>query len=395
MPSTSRQRDGQLELLGDYAPEQFEQLYMGSRARVYNLAARVVGDPEDAADITQEVFLRAYLHPPRKGGWKAADPWLYRVTVNACYDHLRRAKRHSATSLEEAGEIAERRDDLATSETTRVIESALGALSVRYRTALLLRDLCGLEAGEVGAVLGVSAATARVLLHRARGAFRRAVDEAAPQASTSVSALGLAAFLPDLPLPAGLSLPALGVALAGAAPSASLPLPVAGVLAKLSGFLSVKAATVLVTAAVVASGGLIALQTIPAGSQQPDPGSVKPSIGTVSDIAPDAGRQSSPQDAEKARRMERSSDLARASGAQALEGSVSGGSGGQGQSTQGQSRVAAEASGQRAEVHAAGDVAGIAAGISSAGSALAANAVRVSGQEPAADTRTARSNSLR
>ena len=95
----------QLEALAGGEPAAFEQFYRDHHARIYNLVARVVGDPDDAADITQEVFLRAYTHPLQAGGDLRPEPWLYRIAVNASYDHLRRRAARPSTSLDTVAEI--------------------------------------------------------------------------------------------------------------------------------------------------------------------------------------------------------------------------------------------------------------------------------------------------
>ena len=255
---------------GDPRPEWFERMWADSHTRIYNLAARIVGDRDDAADITQEVFLRAFTHPPDEQGLADPQPWLYRVTVNACYDHLRRRAVRPTAPLEHAGEIASSKDGFAAAEMTHAVEAALGTLTPRYRTALVLRDLHGLDTGEVAGVMGVSAGTARVLLHRSRAAFKRAFREAAP-AGGAISVAGLAAFLPSLSVPAALQAPpplagiiqaapvALSALPAAAAPAAAVP--AAGLLAKIGGALGVKVATVIGAAAVV-TGGAVAVHEI-------------------------------------------------------------------------------------------------------------------------------------
>jgi RNA polymerase sigma-70 factor (ECF subfamily) len=252
---------------GDPTPAWFEQLYSSSHARIFNLAARIVGDRDDAADITQEVFLRAFTHPPDERGMRNPEPWLYRVAVNACYDHLRRRAGRVTTPLEHAGEIVSRRDGFASAEMTHAVEAALGSLSLRYRTALVLKDLQGLGTAEVAEVMGVSGATARVLLHRSRAAFRRAFRDVAPSEAGALPVFGLAAFLPALAVPAALQAPPLVGALAQAAPvslaalpTAAASLPAAGVLAKLGAALGVKAAVVIAAATIVTGGAVVTHQ---------------------------------------------------------------------------------------------------------------------------------------
>ena len=155
-------RETQLEALAGGRPGAFEQFYRDHHARIYNLAARIVGDPDDAADITQEVFLRAYTHPLQAGDVARPEPWLYRIAVNASYDHLRRRAARPSTSLEAVPEVAARRDFFAAAETTRLVEGCLAGLTPRYRTALILKDLHGLSTAEIAQVMDLHQGTARV-----------------------------------------------------------------------------------------------------------------------------------------------------------------------------------------------------------------------------------------
>ena len=164
----------QLEALAGGRPGAFEQFYRDHHARIYNLAARIVGDPDDAADITQEVFLRAYTHPLEDGGDLRPEPWLYRIAVNASYDHLRRRAARPSTSLDAVPEVAAQGDCFAAAETTRLVEGCLAGLTPRYRTALVLKDLHGLSTAEIARSWTCIRERRACLLHRARSAFRTA-----------------------------------------------------------------------------------------------------------------------------------------------------------------------------------------------------------------------------
>ena len=276
----------QFEALADGQSAAFERFYRDHHARIYNLAARIVGDPDDAADITQEVFLRAYTHPFQAGGDVRPEPWLYRIAVNASYDHLRRRAARPSTSLEAVPEVAAQGDGFAAAETTQLVEGCLAGLTPRYRTALVLKDLHGLSHAEIAEVMGIHQGAARVLLHRARAAFRRAFRGAAPSGAGGIPTLGLAAFLPELPVPASLQTPPLptlvppatvpagpppdlvgpatggghsalpGGVPAAAAPVAAAPLAPAGLLAGLGGAVAAKVAVAVIATVGVAGGGL-------------------------------------------------------------------------------------------------------------------------------------------
>ena len=264
----------------------FERFYRDHHGRIYNLAARIVGDPDDAADITQEVFLRAYTHPLEARDDLRPEPWLYRIAVNASYDHLRRRAARPSTSLDTIAEIPDTSDGFVDGEIAHCVEACLAGLTPRYRTALVLKDLHGLSHAEIAEVMDIHQGAARVLLHRARTAFRRAFRSTAPTGAGGITTLGLAAFLPELPVPASLQAPPLlnlvppatvpaspppdlvgpatgggHTALSGGAPTAAVPvaaapLAPAGLLAGLGGAVAAKVAVAVIATVVVAGGGI-------------------------------------------------------------------------------------------------------------------------------------------
>ena len=150
----------------------FEQLYELYRARIYNLALRIVQSPEDARDITQDVFVKVYRRLP---GSRLTDlqlkPWLYRVAVNACYDHLRTRKVHRDIDV-----VSDTRampvDTFEQAEMSQLVEQTLGDLSERHRTVLVLKDIHGLRHDEIAGILGISRGATETLLFRARESFR-------------------------------------------------------------------------------------------------------------------------------------------------------------------------------------------------------------------------------
>ena len=163
----------------------FEALVVTYQKQVYNLALRTVGNEEDAADMTQEVFLRAYRALGTFRGESKFSVWLYRLTTNVCIDFLRREKRRSTLSMtvslddEEGARQAELPDERYSphrqaeqQELRDTLRAGLRALSEEHRQVLILRELEGLSYGEIAALLGVEEGTVKSRIARARLALR-------------------------------------------------------------------------------------------------------------------------------------------------------------------------------------------------------------------------------
>ena len=148
--------------------------------RVYNVCLRLVGQPADAADVTQEVFLRIYT---RLDGFRGEAPfrtWVYRITVNTCRDELRRRRRRPAPVEDQPAHVvaaavtgSTRQDDdpartVVGREVQATIQAALNQLPESFRAAVVLRDVQGLTYEEVAEVLGVSVGTVKSRIHRGR-----------------------------------------------------------------------------------------------------------------------------------------------------------------------------------------------------------------------------------
>ncbi len=160
-------------LAGDAAA--FEEIVRRHERRVYGVARRLLGRPEDAEDAAQEAFLRLYRALGKLDPTRPLAPYLYRITVNACRDLGRHRRRSGAVSLEEvpaAAEPAAPGTDPAEAtrlaEERRIAAAALMALPERQRAALVLRDVQGLTTGEVARVLGTTEVTVRTQISRAR-----------------------------------------------------------------------------------------------------------------------------------------------------------------------------------------------------------------------------------
>jgi RNA polymerase sigma-70 factor (ECF subfamily) len=170
----------------------FNTLVLTYQDQAYTLAYHIMGDPDSAADSTQDAFIAAYrrLETYRGGSFRA---WLLRIVTNACYDELRRRKRRPAQPLadDDGDENAPIPDNAPSpeqvaqqSELSRAIQSCIESLGARQRTVLILSDIQGFSYDEIAATLGINLGTVKSRLSRARVAVRdclRAVPELLPQ----------------------------------------------------------------------------------------------------------------------------------------------------------------------------------------------------------------------
>jgi len=151
----------------------FETLLLAHERRVMRTAWRILGSLEDAQDVAQEVFLKLHRH------WRRLDPltleaWLYRTTVNACFDVLR--KRKPDTDLT-AGPAVPPDVDLEREERRRLVAEGLKVLPERERAALVLREIEGLSTAETAAALGVTEVTVRSQVSMAKARLKRWLEE--------------------------------------------------------------------------------------------------------------------------------------------------------------------------------------------------------------------------
>ncbi len=162
-----------------------DDLIRASYADVYALCRRLLGDPSDAADATQEVFVRVVRSVMAFRGEAAFGTWLHRVTVNVCMTQLRRrgdvrARGQSAGALdfqpdELLSDDAGPGERVERSDLARRTAAALADLSDEAREVVVLRDVQGLSTREAAELLGVSEGAVKVRLHRAHARLRELV----------------------------------------------------------------------------------------------------------------------------------------------------------------------------------------------------------------------------
>src|SRR5579863_8464189 len=169
----------------DAAPlstEQQNRFVSENLRRVFLLIYRIVGNVPDAQDLTQEAFIKALQRQDQLKDLEKAAHWLSRIASNTAIDFLRRSGRVSFSDIEDMPEPFSSAPEespeqlVLRAEHREHLESALGVLTERERTALLLRDVEGLPAEEVAAQLNCSKATVRSHIANGRVKFRRYLE---------------------------------------------------------------------------------------------------------------------------------------------------------------------------------------------------------------------------
>ena len=162
-----------------------DDLIRGTYADVYALCRRLLGDPADAADATQEVYIRVVRSVLGFRGEAAFGTWLHRVAVNVCMSALRRrgdvrARGQSAGTVDAVFDDivstdASPEDRVANADLARRTAKALAELTDDAREVVVLRDVQGLSSKETAELLGVSEGAVKVRLHRAHARLRELV----------------------------------------------------------------------------------------------------------------------------------------------------------------------------------------------------------------------------
>ncbi len=162
----------------------FNQLVLMYQNQAFNVAYRLLGDADAAADATQDAFLKAFrrLHQHRGGSFRS---WLLRIVTNTCYDMLRKRKRQPTQPLEPLSDDEESdrlprwqsdaespEDAILRREIHWAVQEGLAHLSPEHRTIVVLSDIEGLSYEEIAQVLNIPVGTVKSRLSRARARLR-------------------------------------------------------------------------------------------------------------------------------------------------------------------------------------------------------------------------------
>lgn len=168
--------------------DSFNQLVLRWERPIYALAYRVIGREEDARDVAQEAFLRAFR---ALGGFKGQakfSSWLYRITLNLCRDWIRRERRTPIALAPEGVDLIELAGETAPSESIeelvsrrqlgRAVEKAMALLPEEQRTAIILKEYHGLTFQEIADLLDCPLSTVKTRLYQGLSVLRRHLREA-------------------------------------------------------------------------------------------------------------------------------------------------------------------------------------------------------------------------
>jgi RNA polymerase sigma-70 factor (ECF subfamily) len=169
----------------------FNEVVLAYRKRILGTVSRLIGRPEDVEDVAQEVFVRLYYSLDQLRTPEVFEPWLYRLTVNASYDYLRRAKRRSESRMADLSEqqvimadsLAGGRqedDERQKSQVREFMDALFRHVSEEDRLLLTLKEVEGLSLKELEKVYNVNENALKVRLFRARQrvlkAYKAAVE---------------------------------------------------------------------------------------------------------------------------------------------------------------------------------------------------------------------------
>jgi RNA polymerase sigma-70 factor (ECF subfamily) len=173
--------------------DSFNQLILRGERPIYALAYRVIGREEDARDVCQEAFLRAFRALPGFKGQAKFSSWLYRITLNLCRDWIRRQRRTPVAQMpedvdavefaSESGPIETIEDLVARRELSDVVAEAMALLPDEQRTAIILKEYHGMTFQEIADLQGCPLSTVKTRLYQGLTVLRRNLSRSPAMAS--------------------------------------------------------------------------------------------------------------------------------------------------------------------------------------------------------------------
>jgi RNA polymerase sigma-70 factor (ECF subfamily) len=174
--------------------ESFNQLILRWERPIYALAYRVIGREEDARDVVQETFLRAFRALPGFKGQAKFSSWLYRIALNLCRDWIRRRRRSPLVELPEGvdpvelatetGPVESIEELASRKELSEAVAEAMGSLPEEQRTAIILKEYHGMTFQEIADLQGCPLSTVKTRLYQGLAVLRRNLERSgrlAPQ----------------------------------------------------------------------------------------------------------------------------------------------------------------------------------------------------------------------
>ena len=165
----------------------FNQVLRAYRKRILGTIARLIGKPEDVEDVGQEVFLRLYYSLDQLRTPEVFEPWLYRLTVNAAYDYLRRQRRRHESRMSDLSEQQvmmadasaggkQSNEDARRTRVREQVQSLLDKVSTEDRVLLMLKEVEGLSLKELEKIYNINENALKVRLFRARQRVLKAYE---------------------------------------------------------------------------------------------------------------------------------------------------------------------------------------------------------------------------
>ena len=162
----------------------FSMLIENHERFVFNVVYRITGNAEDARDVSQEAFIKAFKNFESYDESSAFSTWLYRIAVNTAIDYIRKRKKENSISFEDyiVDEKNQKGDSgieekVISKEGVKNIISAVNMLEDEFKTVIVLRDMEGMEYKEISDITGLPLGTVKSRLSRGRGKLRQMIEK--------------------------------------------------------------------------------------------------------------------------------------------------------------------------------------------------------------------------